>query len=36
MSLDILIFLPVTGLTDSRWIDHNVQYLCDLVDPTYW
>ena len=36
LSLDILSLVPVTDLTDIRWIDHNVQYLCDLVDPTYW
>jgi hypothetical protein len=29
----ILNFVPVTDLTYyNRWIDHNVQYLCDLVD----
>jgi hypothetical protein len=33
LSLDILNFVPVTDLTYYiRWIDHNVQYLCDLVD----
>jgi hypothetical protein len=33
LSLDILNFVPVTDLTYyNRWIDHNVQYLCDLVD----
>jgi hypothetical protein len=36
LSLDILSLVPVTDLTDIRWIDHNVQYLCDLLDPTYW
>ena len=34
LSLDILNFVPVTDLNYyNRWIEHNVQYLCDLIDP---
>jgi hypothetical protein len=34
LSLDILNFVPVTDLNYYiRWIEHNVQYLCDLIDP---
>jgi hypothetical protein len=34
LSLDILNFVPVTDLSYYiRWIEHNVQYLCDLIDP---
>ena len=34
LSLDILNFAPVTDLNYYiRWIEHNVQYLCDLIDP---
>ena len=34
LSLDILNFVPVTDLNYYiRWIEQNVQYLCDLIDP---
>jgi hypothetical protein len=34
LSLDIINFVTVTDLTYYiSWIDYNVQYLCDLVDP---
>ena len=34
LSLDILNFVPVTDSNYYiRWIEHNVQYLCDLIDP---